>query len=140
MPRRRILNWDNALVRWSKRMRGQPFKWGHTDCCAIARQAMDLIFEEPIIWIASEWNDKASALRGLKEKGGIRKFLIGLGAEVHPMAFSHAGDIAVFPYEEYVEGCAVIIRQNYALGADPSEGVIHLVPYNFHQDAVCLRL
>ena len=44
-----MLNWDNHLVEWARRIEGLPFEWGVIDCLSTVRTAVMFIAGEDVL-------------------------------------------------------------------------------------------
>ncbi len=106
-------NWDTRLVTWAERVRGQPFKWGETDCGALVKQAYEIIKGEPIGW--SAWKGKTGALRWLSKVGGLPVALAEVATPVG-RGFARSGDVVLAKVDEpeavHGYGMAVIVGEN----------------------------
>ena len=98
---------------WAERVRGEPFKWGETDCGALVKQAYEIIKGEPIGW--SVWKGKAGALRWLTKAGGLPEALAKAATPVG-RGFARSGDVVLAkvdePEAEHNYGMAVIVGDN----------------------------
>ncbi len=98
---------------WAERVRGQPFKWGETDCGALVKQAYQTIKGEPIGWPA--WKGKAGALRWVAKAGGLREALAKVATPVG-RGFARSGDVVLVKVDEpdavYGYGMAVVVGDN----------------------------
>ncbi len=106
-------NWDTRLVTWAERVRGQPFKWGETDCGALVKQAYKIIKGKRIGW--SAWNGKTGALRWLAKAGGLPAALEKVASPVG-RGFARSGDVVLAkvdePEAEHGYGMAVVVGDN----------------------------
>ncbi len=106
-------NWDTRLVTWAERVRGQPFKWGETDCGSLVKQAYEIIKGEPIGW--SAWKGKAGALRWVSKSGGLPAALAKVASPVG-RGFARSGDVVLVKVDEpdavYGYGIVVVVGDN----------------------------
>ena len=127
MPKR-IRNWDNAVVKWATTQRGRPFVWGQTDCVSLYRNALQVMYGEPI-GPGLTYHSLPSALAASAECGGIRKVLLELGAvPLESAAYANTGDVLIDVLRDgdAFESTLPVITDKIMF-ADP-EGVIVLVP------------
>jgi len=78
-------HWRNRLIAWAKEIQGLPYEWGHTDCAALVRTALELQFGEDVLWMLPTWSSAdvakevwASFARNGGSVGGL---LTSLGAQ-----------------------------------------------------------
>ena len=106
-------NWDTRLVTWAERVRGQPFKWGETDCGSLVKQVYKIIKGKRIGW--SAWNGKTGALRWVSKAGGLPEALARVASPVG-RGFARSGDVVLVEVHEpdavYGYGMAVVVGDN----------------------------
>lgn len=73
-----------------------PFEWSVHDCCSFAADAvLEMTGTDPIADLRGQWDDEVSALRLLKDHGGIEALASArLGEQVAP-AFAQRGDVVL---------------------------------------------
>lgn len=95
-----VRNWDLALLRFGREIRGQPLVWGETDCVSLARRAWEITFGADILGHEAHWTTLLGAQRVLKESGGLREVMLAHGARELPLTFAQTGDVAAGPADE----------------------------------------
>lgn len=89
-------DWPERLFALIEARRDTPFAWGEHDCCSFAADAiLEMAGTDPIADLRSDWDDEVSALRLLKEHGGIETLATErLGPPIDP-AFAQRGDVVL---------------------------------------------
>lgn len=87
-------DWPERLFALIEARRSTPFEWAVHDCCSFAAAAVEAMTgANPIADL--EWHDELSALRLLKDHGGIEALAAErLGEQVAP-AFAQRGDVVL---------------------------------------------
>lgn len=101
--------WRTRLLAWAQTVRGQPYVWGKTDCAALARAALQEMFCRDVAPQIPHWTSKRTALRVLRDMGGIDAVLLGLGAEVVTLPFARAGDIIVTAPDDRADPLGILV-------------------------------
>ena len=89
-------DWPERLFAHIEAARGVPFAFGAHDCCLWAADAVLAMTDaDPIEDIRGQWADEVSALRLLKERGGVEAMVTEyLGDPIAP-AFAQRGDVVL---------------------------------------------
>jgi hypothetical protein len=111
---RRLPNWRSLLRTWADEQIGRPFVWGETDCCALTRGALSVMFGFDVVARQLgelRWTRSVEAYRVFHRLGGdINRVFAGFGAEERMFARStRAGDLIVVPSDERVGRFCVLV-------------------------------
>lgn len=89
-------DWPERLFALIDARRDTPFGWGLHDCCTFAADAVrEMTGADPIADLRGQWDDEVSALRLLKDHGGIEVLASErLGEQIAP-AFAQRGDVVL---------------------------------------------
>lgn len=102
------LDWRTQLARWAQAQPGRPFVWGETDCAALVRQGLELVFGHDLWPETPYWHSAREAKKTHKTTGGMVAALQRLGAQQTTVNFARSGDVVAFPEpEEKVGGTAL---------------------------------
>jgi hypothetical protein len=64
-------NWDNELSRFARRVVGEPYVWGRTDCATIVRYALRVIYGDQLeLYWPEQWTGRIEAARAFHDMGG----------------------------------------------------------------------
>jgi len=121
--RERREDWAERLFALIEARRETPFRWATHDCCSFAAAAVETMTgTNPIADL--EWHDEVSALRLLKDHGGIEALASErLGEQITP-AFAQRGDVVLHTLTGR-EALGVCIGDRFAAVGDAG---VQLVP------------
>lgn len=129
-PRRRRVNaWEARLVDFLIARATTPFKWGASDCCLFACDAINAISgEDPAAWFRGRYDDHRGAVLALREfsDGGdleavAEKIALEQGFDEIPPAFMQRGDCVLI---ETDAGKALGVVADYRVAAQGPAGLV----------------
>lgn len=139
-PALRVRNWDVELVRWGSTQVGRPYEWGETDCGALVRWALTVMYgADPLA--GPGWTGFKSAVAWLKKAGGAELLLQHLHGYEIGRLFAQGGDVVLFPGDhEGLPRFAVMLNATTVLVSTPEEGVTVVRPEQLPDDTRFWRL
>jgi len=96
---RRADDWEFRLVSYVRSQAGRPFRWGITDCYTLARSALCVIYDEPIL-PSVLYRRHAAATHAAKSFHDLPGALEVLGAACVGLTFAQAGDLLLLPGDD----------------------------------------
>ena len=136
--------YERRLIAWAESLIGAPFRWGDTDCAALAVEAIAVIARvtPAAIWDAiPRYRSRAEALRTFAASGGIRAQLLARGLTEHQPRYAHHGDILVIPggaEGHPTESAAVVVSAQLLTSTD--ERGVHWCPLVAPAGALAIRI
>ena len=99
-PTERIENWDSRLVEYAKKVVGQEFKWGSTDCASLVRRGLTAIMGEDV-WkrAVGTWKTRRGAV-SVSDRTDYEEALKASGAVEVGLHYAWSGDVALGPSED----------------------------------------
>lgn len=134
----RHYQWRSRLIAWAEEVRGQPYQWGETDCMALGRTALRLMFDREVLPALASWDDEKSARRRLVEVGSAEQVLRQLGAVPCALAFFPSGTIVLCPAAEHDDHRVIlqIYVEPILVASAPDTGVVWCKRDTLPPDAV----
>lgn len=112
------LNYELDLVHFADCMRGKPYKWGETDCCALALRCIEIMTDFDAEQFIS-WNDEKSAIAFAKEYGDLWKTEFNM-RRIKPMSCV-TGDFLIADKQLYPR--AHVLIGSHILSSNIHDGV-----------------
>lgn len=109
---------DLQVVSWARRHLGQPFRWGETDCCALAA---DLVRELTGEDIPYRWSNEEEARAIFRETRPSHE-LARRGWRSVPPIEAQPGDILVVETDAWPERLHVVLGK-HSISSGPEYGV-----------------
>lgn len=122
--RRRVPNWDVALLQWAASVIGRPYRWGETDCGTLVREAHRLMYGEDLVPQVKPYRTKRQALNRHTSTGGVRSLLLELGAHDVPIALAQSGDVLCEPGDAF-GACGMVVGRD-VIWATVEDGVVRV--------------
>jgi len=119
----RVDFWDRQLTLWARDQVGKPFSWGSTDCAALVRAALHVMYGREMLPDLPTWSTLTEAITVLQAHP-VPDMLQQLGARVVAPNFERAGDILLWKDPDHDQLPALGIRFSFnLLITDPAHGV-----------------
>lgn len=115
-------DWPRRLQNFIFARRKMPFAWGTNDCVCLAA---DWLEEATGQAIARDWHDAASAMRALKERGGMQAAVTEVLGEPIDWRLAQRGDIVMIRVEDR-ESLSVCTGE-YVLVAAEDGALLHRI-------------
>ena len=138
----RLPDWRARLLSWAESVRGQPLRWGKTDCGSLARNALEICFGRDVVPHVPRYHTARQAKKVVKKHGHAVQIVQEIGATfVESLSFARMGDvIAMNEPEERVAGIALGVWCEQFVVAATNHGVVWLRRDALPLDAVAYSL
>lgn len=122
----RRADWEYLLVEYAVAQRGRPFVWGETDCFALVREALSVVYDPSPLADVPYYFDRPSALLVLRETGDVSEALHVLGGRCAPARLAQQGDLLAMPGNDglgLARFAVVVDGRGHVLTSSPADGV-----------------
>lgn len=122
--RYRVNNWEQQLLIAARARVGEPFAWGTSDCAALVRWAMTLMWGEELWPDLPTWSSVAEAARVVRDHGTVAQLLAVQGYRRVERWHVQTGDIVVDPEAFGGLGSAgIVLNGTHLLSTEEDVGV-----------------
>jgi hypothetical protein len=122
----RIHDWPERLMRFLAERRRVPFDWGQHDCVLFACSWIEeATGADPLGDLRGQWTDAASAVRLLRDLGGLRAAVESKMGEPIPVLMAQRGDLALIEREDE-RGLGVVVGADVAVLTPAGIGFVAL--------------
>lgn len=121
---RRAPNWEATLLDAAGRRVGEPFVWGTSDCAALVRWAMAIIWGQDLWPEVAHWTTEREAIAAGRAHGTVAQMLAARGYQPVERWYAQTGDVVVEP--EAFDGlgnAGVVLMGTHLLMTDATAGV-----------------
>lgn len=122
----RVSDWPERLMTFLAERRRMPFEWASHDCCTFAADwVLDATGADPLGDLRGQWTDRASAVRLLRDLGGLRAAVESKMGEPIPVGFAQRGDLALIERDD-ARGLGIVIGADVAVLTESGIGFVRL--------------
>lgn len=123
----RVADWPERLAEFVAEHRSVAFEWGVTDCVLFAAAWIERATgADPLGDLRGQWTDMVSAVRLLRDLGGLRAAVESqLGEPLPAVLLAQRGDVALIEREDE-RGLGVVIGAEVAVLTEQGIGFVRL--------------
>jgi hypothetical protein len=122
----RFPEWPELLAEFVDRHRHQPFEWASNDCVLFASGwVQEATGEDPLGELRGAWTDMASAVRLLRDLGGLQAAITSKLGEPIPVGLAQRGDLALIEREDE-RGVGIVIGADVAVLSESGVAFVKL--------------